>query len=172
MKNFTLPAIPATLSNTNFRTEKHGEEEVVRADLDFIIHAIDSEWLASMATTGKKKEWSNRYKELIFMGGVVDLAGTQDLGDHCISKIEFDRDFEKHNLVFGVADNEQEKGMEIVFHDVKVCKFKAILNKGKGSELKFQVQLDPLHHADDIVKWIQQQVMISIDATKILEAVS
>lgn len=155
MKNFVIANRICRLLNLNTRAEKHGEDDVVRADLNFET-TIQVDDLIRMSATEATPEAVDRYRELLFLPTKGEELPR--FREHNIRGIVFDREFENHRVVL---DMQQQR---VDFEPVKLCKFRAELDDdGLTLKLKFQMQIDPIGHLDLLASHINHSMTVHVE---------
>jgi hypothetical protein len=100
MQHLTLSQRPMLLRSINPRTENHGEEEVLRVDLDFEL-TCTIEDIANIGKNTGVKSVVKRWQDLLLRPEKeTDLAGDRMFSEHCIDSVRFSRKFEFHTIQF------------------------------------------------------------------------
>lgn len=151
MKHLQCPPTLMLLRSINPRVEKHGEEDVVRADLDFEFTA-SVEHISAIGMMSAK-----RWHDLIYQD--TDKDKPARFREHQISVLRFDRAFEHHGLdLYGPTG---EKILSL--NDVKLSKFAVLFDEDQQTlRMRFQAAIDPDTKLDQIVTHLAQTVMVAI----------
>ena len=149
MRTFVLKELAVTVANVNPKKESHGEDTVLRADINFVA-IIAPEHLALLSIDGKEKDWAEKWEQMLF-----DDSG---MAGHCISEVAFSREFQDHSLIWD-ADLDEKQQLE--FEGVKFCKFKLKIEPDATMLLYFQAQIDPNGQSDRLENCMKDMVRIS-----------
>lgn len=155
MKNLELSNRIAKLTNLNTRVEKHGDDDVVRADLNFVM-PIRVDDLVRLAVTETTPTAIDRWAELLYQPS--DGKQIQKLREHGIASIKFNREFTEHTLLL---DTNKAR---LRFTDARLCKFSAQIDYDDHSlSLAFQAQIDPLGHLDELAEYLNRSPINHIE---------
>ena len=149
MRNFVISELATTVTNVNPRKENHGEDKVLRSDINFVA-IIGPEHLALLSIDGTGDDWTDKWYSI--------LMDEEGIAGHCINEINFNREFQDHTLIWN-ADLDEKQQLE--FEGVRFCKFKLKIEPDATMLLSFQAQIDPQGHSDRLENCMKEMVRIS-----------
>lgn len=154
MKYLTLNDRPMLLRSINARNEKHGEEDVLRADLDFeMTCTVDDVAAIGLNKAKEAKQVVKAWRDLIYRAGDTDLAGDAMFREHCLDSIKFQRIIEGQHINMDGLD----------FFPVRLSKFAVSFDDDlRTLRLRFQAAINPEERLDEIAHCLGQTITVSL----------